>query len=406
MKIALVAQHATLLSGAEASAPDAAPRPDASAAHAEDDVRLRNLSRGLAAGGHDVTVYAQRPDQQAPARTELCPGVRVEYIGPAAGRDDADLLARVPGFAGPLHDRLGEDPPDVVHALRWTSGLAALAATRDLHIPVVQSFSPMCVTERRHHLIPSGTGIERIRLEPAIGRSASAVLAGCSDEESELARAGVPRQSINVVPCGVDTHTFTPEGPVADRNGRPRLVTVAGPDSHEELATLLRALSGIPDAELVIAGGPAQDMLAEDPDYRKLSELAGSLKVTDRVEFVGQVSRAELPSLLRSADLLVSVSEYDPVGMVVLEAMACGTPVVATTAGGQEDAIVDGTTGVLVPPHRPAMLAHRIRQLLTHPMQLAAFGVAAADRARSRYSWDRIARETLAVYDRAAGQAA
>jgi glycosyltransferase involved in cell wall biosynthesis len=406
MKIALVAQHATPLSEAGESAPDAAARPDASAAHAEDDVRLRNLSRGLAAGGHDVTVYAQRPDQGAPARTELCPGVRVEYIGPVAGRDDADLLARVPGFAGPLHDRLGEDPPDVVHALRWTSGLAALAATRDLHIPVVQSFSPMCVTERRHHLIPPGTGTERIRLEPAIGRSASAVLAGCSDEESELARAGVPRRSINVVPCGVDTHTFTPEGPAANRNGRPRLVTVAGLDSHEELATLLRALSAVPDAELVIAGGPARDMLAEDPAYRKLSELAGSLKVTDRVEFTGQVSRAELPSLLRSADLLVSVSEYDPDGMVVLEAMACGTPVVATTAGGQEDAIVDGTTGILVPPHRPAMLAHRIRQLLTHPMQLAAFGVAAADRARSRYSWDRIARETLAVYDRATGSAA
>jgi glycosyltransferase involved in cell wall biosynthesis len=397
MKIALVAQHATPLSGAGASALDAAARPDFSAVHAEDDIRLRNLSRGLAAAGHDITVYAQRPDQQAPARTELCPGVHVEYIGPAAGRDDADLLARVPGFAGPLRNRLGEDPPDVVHALRWTSGLAALAATRDLRIPVVQSFSPMCVTERRHHLI---------RLEPAIGRSASAVLAGCSDEESELARVGVPRRSINVVPCGVDIHTFTPEGPVADRNGRPRLATVAGLDSHEELATLLRALSRVPDAELVIAGGPARSMLAEDPAYRKLSELACSLKVTNRVEFAGQVSRAELPSLLRSADLLVSVSEYDPAGMVVLEAMACGTPVVATAAGGQEDAIVDGTTGVIVPPHRPAMLAQRIRQLLTHPMQLAAFGVAAADRARSRYSWDRIARETLAVYDRAAGQAA
>src|SRR5262245_10138456 len=90
MKIALVAQYATPLSEAGTSAPDAAPRPDASAAHAEDDIRLRNLSRGLAAGGHDVTVYAQRPDQGAPARTELCPGVRVEYIGPSAGRDDTD----------------------------------------------------------------------------------------------------------------------------------------------------------------------------------------------------------------------------------------------------------------------------------------------------------------------------
>jgi len=91
---------------------------------------------------------------------------------------------------------------------------------------------------------------------------------------------------------------------------------------------------------------------------------------------------------------------------VSLEAMACGTPVVATAVGGQVDAVVDGTTGILVPPGRPALLAHRIRQLLSHPMLLEAFSVAAADRARSRYSWDRIAHETLAVYDSALDAAA
>jgi glycosyltransferase involved in cell wall biosynthesis len=117
------------------------------------------------------------------------------------------------------------------------------------------------------------------------------------------------------------------------------------------------------------------------------------------VVFTGELDRAALPPLLRSADLLVSTAEYDPTGVVPLEAMACGTPVVATAGGGQGDAIVDGTTGILVSPRRPALLAQRIRQLLAHPMQLEAFSLAAADRARSRYSWDRIAHETLAVYD-------
>lgn len=70
------------------------------------------------------------------------------------------------------------------------------------------------------------------------------------------------------------------------------------------------------------------------------------------------------------------------------------------------DAVVDGTTGILVPPDRPALLAQRIRQLLAHPMMIEAYGVAAADRARSRYCWERIAGETLAVYDRAAARAA
>jgi glycosyltransferase involved in cell wall biosynthesis len=84
--------------------------------------------------------------------------------------------------------------------------------------------------------------------------------------------------------------------------------------------------------------------------------------------------------------------------MVAVEAMACGTPVVAAAVGGHPDIVADGITGVLVPPGRPSLLAIRIRELLADPVLLSAYGIAAGDRARSRYSWDRIGRETLAVY--------
>ena len=116
--------------------------------------------------------------------------------------------------------------------------------------------------------------------------------------------------------------------------------------------------------------------------------------------FTGKVDHGEMPALLRSADLVVSTCQYEPSGTTSLQAMACGTPVIAPPVGGHVDAVVDGTTGILIPPGRPALLAQRIRQLLAHPMLIEAYGVAAADRARSRYSWDRIAGETLAVYDR------
>jgi len=113
-----------------------------------------------------------------------------------------------------------------------------------------------------------------------------------------------------------------------------------------------------------------------------------------------------MPALLRSADLVVSTCQYEPSGATSLQAMACGTPVIAPPVNGHADAVVDGTTGILVPPDRPALLAQRIRQLLAHPMLLEAYGVAAADRVVSRYSWDRIAGETLAVYDKAVALAA
>ena len=396
MKIALVAQHATL---SPAFPADGGPQ-------AYEDIQLRELSRRLAANGHQVTVYAQRHDTSLPERTDLEPGVRVEYIGHPGQGGDSELLAQVPEFSHPLRERWSRERPDVVHALRWTSGLAALAAARDLRIPVVQSFSSLGVAERRHHVIPQTAGTERIRLEPAIGRSVSVVVAGSSAEESDLTRLGVPRRSIKVIPCGVDTDEFTPEGPVADRTARPRLVTVAELHEHEALTTLLRALAKVPGAELVVAGGPPRAKLRGDLAYRRLAGIAEGLGVSDRVLFAGQLARPALPPLLRSASLLVSVSEYDPSGMVLVEAMACGTPVIASAAGGQVDAVVDGTTGIVVPPGRPALLAHRIRQLLAHPMLLEAFSVAATDRARSRYSWDRIAQETLAVYDTALDAAA
>jgi len=406
MKIALVAQNATPLHPRAGSGPD------------RDDIGLSELTRKLAGQGHQVTLYAQKNAADLPDQAELHAGVRVEHIdaGPVAEAatepGDADLLERVPAFSGPLRSLWQSDRPDVVHALRWTSGLAALAAARDLGIPVVQEFSSLGVSERRAAtgqsgaVAADGASAARIRLEPAIGRSATAVVATNSSEVSDLASLGVHRSSIRVVPWGVDTDLFTPEGPVAKRNGRPRLLTVADLTQRKPLETLFRALTKVPGAELLVVGGPAEAKLPTDDNYVKLAKFAAALGITDRVIFTGEVEYAAMPPLLRSADLVVSTCQYAPSGTTSLQAMACGTPVIAPPVGGHVDAVVDGTTGIIIPPDRPALLAQRIRQLLAHPMLIEAYGVAAVDRVRSRYSWDRIAGETLAVYDRVTAQQA
>jgi glycosyltransferase involved in cell wall biosynthesis len=399
MKIALVAQHATPLRPRTGAGPDS------------DDIGLSELTRKLAVQGHQVTVFTQKHQPDLPDQAELHDGVRITHIDAGPGmadgdRSDASLLERVPAFSGPLRSSWERERPDVVHALRWTSGLAALAAARDLEIPVVQEFSSLGVTERRDRVRADGAAAARIRLEPAIGRSAAAVVATHSAEASDLASLGVHRSSIRVVPWGVDTDTFTPEGPVAKRTGRPRLLTAADLNERAPLETLLRALTRVPGAELLVVGGPDRADLPQDRAYVGLARFAGTLDILDRVIFAGNVDHAEMPALLRSADLVLSTCQYEPSGTTSLQAMACGTPVIAPPVGGHVDAVVDGTTGILIPPGRPALLAQRIRQLLAHPMMIEAYGVAAADRARSRYSWDRIAGETLAVYDKAIAQAA
>jgi D-inositol-3-phosphate glycosyltransferase len=408
MKIALVAQNATPLHPRAGSGPD------------HDDIGLSELTRKMAGQGHQVTVFAQKNLADVPDQAELHAGVRVEHIdaGPvsqtAAEPGDADLLERVPAFSGPLRSIWQSERPDVVHALRWTSGLAALAAARDLGIPVVQEFSSLSVTERRDAGLPDapaavkadGASAARIRLEPAIGRSATAVVATNSAEVSDLASLGVHRSAIRVVPWGVDTELFTPEGPLATRNGRPRVLTAADLTQRQPLETLMRALTRIPEAELLVVGGPAEADLLENGNYVKLAKFAAALGIADRVIFTGRVEYGAMPPLLRSADLVISTCQYEPSGTTSLQAMACGTPVIAPPVGGHMDAVLDGTTGIILPPDRPALLAQRIRQLLAHPMLVEAYGVAAVDRVRSRYSWDRIAGETLAVYDRVAAPAA
>jgi glycosyltransferase involved in cell wall biosynthesis len=387
MKIALVAQHSTPVPGNTAC----------------DDARLVEMSRSLAGEGHQVTVYARRNGKTLPERAELAPGVSVEYVGPSdSSADDSHLVKQVGAFSQPLREQWSKDRPDVVHALRWTSGLAALSAARDLRLPVVQTFDQLGVTERRHGLIPAGAGAERIRLEPAIGRTVSAVVANSYDEESDLTRLGIPRRAIRVIPTGIDTDEFTPEGQACERSDRHRLVTVADLATEQEsLNILLHAMAKIPGAELVVAGGPHRGQLRDDLSYRRLAKLSDSLDLHGRVFFAGQVGGSALPPLLRSADLLVNINQHEASAITSIQAMACGTPVVASANGAHLDAVVDGTTGILVQPLRPALLAQKIRALLAHPMQLEAFSVAATDRARSRYSWDRIAHETLAVYDTA-----
>src|SRR3984957_11053382 len=130
MKIALVAQHSTPVPGTAGG----------------DDAQLVEMSRSLAGEGHQVTVYARRNGAALPERAELAPGVSVKYVGPAdAGPDDSQLVRQVGAFSAPLRRMWGTDRPDVVHAVRWTSGLAALSAARDLGLPVVQTFDQLGV---------------------------------------------------------------------------------------------------------------------------------------------------------------------------------------------------------------------------------------------------------------------
>ncbi|GAB3987365.1 hypothetical protein GCM10029978_105880 [Actinoallomurus acanthiterrae] len=165
------------------------------------------------------------------------------------------------------------------------------------------------------------------------------------------------------------------------------------------MTSVIQALARIPGAELVVAGGPAREDLETDETVHLLRIKAKEAGVADRVTFIGRVSANDAPKLLRSADLTISVPAYETVGRVPLESMACGTPVVASPVGGHLDSVIENVTGIHVPADRPMEIARRVRTLLADQTQRTALSIGAVDRIQSRFAWERVAQETVKVYE-------
>jgi glycosyltransferase involved in cell wall biosynthesis len=155
----------------------------------------------------------------------------------------------------------------------------------------------------------------------------------------------------------------------------------------------------------VVVGSSDASTPGSDPEIARLDRIAGSLGLADRVEFRGRVDQTRTPALFRSADAVLCTPWYEPFGIVPLEAMACGVPVIAASVGGLTDTVVDGVTGTLVPPHDPEAIASAVSSLLADPERIARFGAAGRARVELRYSWQRVALETAAVYRKAAAVA-
>jgi glycosyltransferase involved in cell wall biosynthesis/phosphoheptose isomerase len=391
VRIAMVSEHASplaALGGVDAGG---------------QNVHVAALAQAMAARGAEVVVHTRRDAPDLASRVEMAPGVVVHHVdaGPPEPLAKDDLLAHMPAFARELVRAWSEDRPDIVHAHFWMSGHAALMAAREVPTPVVHTFHALGVVKRRYQGDKDTSPPERLGIEREIIRRADEIVATCTDEVFELVRMGAARHKLTVVPCGVDLTLFGPNGPREPRRGRRRRLLCLGRlVERKGIGNVIEALAELPDAELVVAGGPEAAALDADPDVRRLREVAARCGVSDRVELRGRVERRDLPALLRSADAVVCAPWYEPFGIVPLEAMACGVPVVASAVGGMIDTVVDGVTGVHVPPRDPDRLAAALRSLLADPQRRTTYGQAGVRRARRLYDWGRVATATLDVYAR------
>ncbi|TLM75141.1 glycosyltransferase [Pseudarthrobacter sp. NamB4] len=398
MRIAMISEHASplaALGGVDAGG---------------QNVHVAALSEALARRGHHVTVYTRRDATELPAKVRVGRGFEVVHVdaGPATHVPKDELLP----FMGDLADGVARDwsqrPPDVVHGHFWMSGLAAMDAARrpdaGYRVPVIQTFHALGTVKRRHQGAEDTSPQERRWLEPGVGRSADRIIATCSDEVFELKAMGINTGKISIAPCGVDLSFFSADGPADSRKRRFRVLSVGRLVPRKGVDLVIRALpflreAGFDDVELLIVGGGGDSgVLHADPEVRRLMDLATELGVADQVRLQGQVSRGEMPGIFRSADAVVCAPWYEPFGIVPLEAMACGVPVVAAAVGGLRDTVVDHGTGLHVPPRDPEAIASALALLFGNPDLRAELGNAGKLRAQTRYSWDRVAAETEKAY--------
>ena len=289
---------------------------------------------------------------------------------------DRNFAIRLPG----LVHAVSRFRPAVLHAqLNWPLACKfGLLSAALLRVPAVVATVHLYIGDFMSRSV-------RCQLR-AVSRGVHRYLAVSGHVRDRLAALGVPEAKLRVVRNGVDPARF--ERPAAHEirselagiAGRPIVLTAARLAPQKGLESLLGAAAMLPDAIFIIAG--------DGPDRAALAAQAEAAGLADRVRFLG--SRRDIPDLLAACDVFVLPSLIEGLPLSVLEAMAAARPVVATRVPGTDEAVVDGETGLLVPPRDPEALAHAIRLVLSNPEQAARFGSAGRARVIADFSTQRM----------------
>jgi glycosyltransferase involved in cell wall biosynthesis len=393
-------------------------------------VYVRHLSRELAALGHRVEVFSGQP------YPELDPGVTLTKV------PSLDLYREPDPFRTPRRDEIRDAVDALEVAMMWTAGFPepltfSLRAARLLRrrlrdfdvvhdnqtlgygmlglqrhargagIPMVTTIHHPITLDRRLELA-AAQGWRRLTLrrwygflamQGRVARRAEHVLTVSRSSAHDIATDfKVDLRRITVVPLGADTDVFAP--PRAPRVPG-RIVAMASADSPlKGLATLLEAFAKLRterDVELVLVSKPGA----------RTQELVESLAIGDSVRFVHGLSDGDLAGVLGSAEVACVPSLYEGFSLPAVEAMACGTPLVASRAGALPEVVgEDGTCGQLVAPGDAEQLAAALAVLLDDPNRRRRMGAAARSRAVERFGWPAVAQRTAAVYERAVAGAA
>ncbi len=381
------------------------------------NVYVRDLACQLARLGLEVDIFTRRLDPHTPELTILCPGVRVINVtaGPSQPIDKQDIFPFLPDFAAEavLFSLRQGVRYDVVHSHYWLSGWAAHLLRRYWDTPFVHMFH---TTAHMKNAV-SGPGHRepalRLQIERHLIQLADSLIAANPAERADLIwRQHTPTDKVCTVPPGVDLDLFFPRDR-ADARRRlgleadARIILFVGRvDPIKGIETLLQAVRQLatlpgPPPTVVFIGGEVDEQGRPMGALATVASEAADLGVADQFRFIGSQPQDQLPYFYAAADVVAVPSRYESFGLVAVEAMASGTPVVASNAGGLTFTVEDEVSGLLVPPQQPEALAAALHRVLSNDMYRTDLSEGAL-RCASRFTWPAVATAILHIYERLA----
>ena len=379
------------------------------------NVYVRELSRHLSQRGVAVDVYTRRQDPCMPTVTEFDSRARVIHLnaGPPAPYAKHRVLDHLPEFLQRVHDFMTSQglQYDLLHSHYWLSGWVALHLRRELCLPMAH------MSHTLGH--PKNSAVQqdwereplmRIQVEREVLGQSDALIAESEASKHHMVQGyDIVPSRIEVISCGVDPTIFHVQDRLQARRALglsvgPLLLFVGRLQPLKGIDILLRSAYEVrqayPDLQvLVVGGGVDADDDHEMEERQRLQTLTARLGLSRQVHFIAAQPQEILAQYYAAADVFVMPSHYESFGMVVLEAMACGTPVVASRVGGMASTIVHERTGFLAPVGDVHAFAQAITQLLERPALRHAMSQASQDRAE-QFAWPRITDRTQRLYER------
>jgi len=383
------------------------------------NVYVHQLTRQLGQMGIHVDVFTRSQDEHVPhILHDLGYGNRVVHVpsGPEVPLPKRELSRYIPKFVDGIlqFSQEREIKYDIIHSHYWMSGIAAIELREKWKAPFINMFHTLGIMKNRIAKFSNEIeGDYRLTGERKVIAEANRLIAATLAEKSQLEFLyGARSLKIAVIPPGVDTSMFYPipkeeAKEIIGIAPKSKMILFVGRiEPLKGIDTLIRAIAMIqergelaccPHTLAIIGGEPDASPEEMNAEMARLQDMVEDLKIENLVIFLGKQDQKVLPYYYSSAEVVVMPSHYESFGMVALEAMACGTPVVASQVGGLAFLVRDQETGFVVPGNDVNIMAERLVQIIKDKQLQLKLGSQSAAYAKN-YDWKIIAEKIIEVY--------